>query len=155
MSEERTNTPQNDILHDRFVRWQQITLQQLTYAINLILAFSGATIGFDITIALNDKFNLPGPGKWLFMLSLSLLAASMAFGILAVVNRLRDFRLTTRTARLRWKSPDAAEIDCLTNETSRLGNVTWCLFYLQTGFFSGGILFSAFVMFAFIASLPL
>ena len=46
--------------NEKFVRWQGITIKQLTYAINLILGLSTASLGFAISLLLNDKFNQIG-----------------------------------------------------------------------------------------------
>jgi hypothetical protein len=39
-----------------FIRWQSTTIEQFTYAVNLILSFAVATLGFQITILLDAKF---------------------------------------------------------------------------------------------------
>jgi hypothetical protein len=36
-----------------FIRWQSTTLKQLTYAVNLVLTFSVATLGFQVTTLLD------------------------------------------------------------------------------------------------------
>jgi hypothetical protein len=156
MSEEKTDAPRQDILHDRFVRWQTTAREQLSYAINLILVFSGATIGFEITTSLNERFVLSRSEDALYLTSLLFLALSMIPGLAAVISRLRDFRATTKIARLRWKSrqEDAAEIDLLVARTISLGRITWCLFYVQIIAFAIGAFFAATVFFLFIASQP-
>jgi hypothetical protein len=84
------------------VRWQSITIGQLTYAVNLILGLSVAVLGFEISLLLNENFS---PGSCLqrvsLFFSLVLLAVSIVFGVLVVINRLTDFRLTTSIARRR------------------------------------------------------
>src|SRR5437879_3380280 len=84
-----------------FVRWQSITINQLTYAVNLILTFSVATLGFQATLLLGDQFKPVSWQKCIFSLSLVLLLSSIGLGIWCVINRLRDFRATMKTARLR------------------------------------------------------
>ena len=44
-----------------FVRWQSTTIAQLTYAINLVLAFSIAALGFQVSLLLRNTFT---PVSW-------------------------------------------------------------------------------------------
>jgi len=128
-------------VNESFIRWQAITIAQLSYAINLILTFSVAAIGFAVTLLLNEKFN---PGLWqscAFSLSLILLLASGAFGIWCTINRLRDFRATTKISKLRDKEGEKSEVQNLRSLTRNLGNKTWGIFWWQIGTFSAGIFF--------------
>lgn len=123
-----------------FVRWQSITIDQLTYVINVILGFSIATIGFQLTLLLNEKFILVSWQKLIFVLSLLFLVASVVFGVLVIINRLRDFRATTKVARKREGSAPAEEIEPYRVLSRALGKKTWCLFWGQIGTFSAGAL---------------
>jgi hypothetical protein len=133
-----------------FVRWQSITIGQLTYAINLILSFSVATLGFQVTLLLSDKFNPVSWQKCAFSLSLALLAASLVFGVWVVINRLRDFRTTMKAAREREKLERKGareeeiekEIEPYRVLSRKLGERTWCLFWWQVGTFSAGVFFT-------------
>jgi hypothetical protein len=122
-----------------FVRWQTVTIGQLTYAVNLILGFAVATLGFQVTLLLNEKFVPVSWQKCAFALSLVLLSVSILLGIAVVINRLRDFRATMRAARLREQgtAPDALEEQRTLYR--RLGAITWNLFWWQLGTFSAGI----------------
>ncbi len=122
-----------------FVRWQAVTIGQLTYAINLVLGFSVATLGFQVTLLLGDKLTLIAWQKCAFGLSLLLLAASVAFGIAVVINRLRAFRATMRAARAREKRESESTIAGHRQLYQRLDGRTWCLFWWQIGTFAGGI----------------
>ena len=123
-----------------FTRWQSVTIGQLTYAINLILGFSVATLGFQVTLLLNEKFVPVSHGKCVFSLSLLLLGLSVLFGIAVVINRLRDFRATMKAARLREQGATPESIEDQRILYRRLGARTWCLFWWQVGTFSFGIL---------------
>ncbi|MHB0974894.1 MAG: hypothetical protein ACYC0P_11685, partial [Thiobacillus sp.] len=68
-----------------FVRWQAITIGQLTYAINLVLGFSVATLGFQVILLLSEDFKPIAWEKYTFGLSLLLLMASVAFGNAVVI----------------------------------------------------------------------
>jgi uncharacterized membrane protein YbhN (UPF0104 family) len=116
---------------DRFVRWQSITIGQLTYAINLILTFSVATLGFQITLLFNDKFTPTSWHKCAFSLSMLLMAVSIGFGITCVINRLRDFRATETVARMEKDGKPDLEIDPHRKLYEKLGGRTWQLLWWQ------------------------
>jgi hypothetical protein len=132
-----------------FIRWQAITIGQLTYAINLVLGFSVATLGFQVTLLLGEKFTPTGGQKCAFGLSLLLLVASVAFGIAVVINRLRAFRATMRAARAREKNETEATIEghCLLYR--KLDGRTWWLFWWQIGTFAGGVVLTMLSLLAF------
>ncbi len=129
-----------------FVRWQATALTQLGYAVNLILGFATASLGFSLAL-IKDKDFAPGClGKHLLLLGLVSLMASIVFGVWCVINRLSDFRKTRGIARDRekWQREKAAqdEIDSRLalrrSETCKLGKRTWKLFYWQIGTFGSG-----------------
>ena len=93
-----------------FIRWQSITIAQLTYAVNLVLGFSVTALGFQISTLLNDNFIPVSWQKCAFSLSLLLLFASVNLGIFCVINRLRDFRTTTKVAQMRDNKKTDEEI---------------------------------------------
>lgn len=122
-----------------FVRWQAVTVAQLTYAINLLLTFAVATLGFQVALLAGDKFSLAVSWqKCLFSLSLLFLVFSILFGLAVVVNRLRSFRATMRAARAREKGNSEA---LTTNRAlyKLLDPRTWWLFWWQVGTFAAGI----------------
>jgi hypothetical protein len=121
-----------------FVRWQSVTVAQLTYAVNLVLTFAVATLGFQIALLVGEKFTLASSQKCVFNLSLLVLGLSVLFGLLVVVNRLRSFRATMRAARARESSMnDALQIQ--RQLYKRLDRGTWRLFWWQIGTFAAGI----------------
>lgn len=126
--------------NESFVRWQAITLSQLSYSINLILTFSVAALGFGVTLALNDGFEPEEGGLAILALSLLLLLASGAFGIWGTINRLRDFRATTAITRMRDNNEKQEETQKLRALARGLGRRTWGIFWWQIGTFSAGIL---------------
>ncbi|WP_145927185.1 hypothetical protein [Jeongeupia sp. USM3] len=121
------------------MRWQTVTIGQLTYVINLILGLTVATIGFQVTLLLNKGFAPVGWQKCTFSLSLLLLSASFALGIAVVVNRLRDFRATMFTAKLREQGAAESAIEEHRALYQRLGSRTWALFWWQLGTFGIGV----------------
>jgi hypothetical protein len=125
---------------DSFIRWQSTTIEQLTYAVNLILSFAVATLGFQITILLDAKFNPSSWQKPVFSASLLILLVSVGFGIWCVINRLLDFRTTTRVARNREQGKPNDEMTGDRALYEKLGKITWKLFWWQVGAFAVGVL---------------
>lgn len=122
-----------------FVRWQAVAIAQLTYAINLLLTFAVATLGYQVALLAGDNFSLAASWqKCLFSLSLLFLGVSIFFGLTVVVNRLRSFRATMRAARAREKG----NTDALATNRALykiLDSRTWWLFWWQAGTFTAGI----------------
>ena len=121
-----------------FTRWQAITIGQLTYAINLVLTFSVATVGFQVTLLLGDKFYPVSWQKCAFGSSIVLNLIATALGLLCVYNRLQDFRTTAQAARMREK--EDPEKEAYRNQYRHLGERTWLLCWWQLGTFGFGIL---------------
>ena len=119
-------------------------MQQLSYAISLILALSNAVIGFEVGLLLNPNFE-PGAGvnRVTLFFSLIFLVVSIFCGVAAVITRLHDFRLTTRVAREKSKSAnDEKKIQRDRERASTWGSITWFLFWVQVAVFSIGIFFA-------------
>lgn len=118
---------------DSFVRWQAIMLAQMTYVLDLILGIAIAVLGFQVALLRSDGFSPVSIQKCVFSISLFLTCVSIAAGVAVVINRLWDFRMTTRAARSREKKKPAYDIEPLRVEYRKLGHRTWSLFYWQIG----------------------
>jgi hypothetical protein len=108
-----------------FVRWQSMTIAQLTYCVNLILGMAVAALGFQVTLLLNDKFNPIAWQKCAFSVSMFLLIISIALGVWCVVNRLRDFRTTTKVARMREEGKPVEDIQPYRDLYKKLGKKSY------------------------------
>jgi hypothetical protein len=135
---------QDDEPKGSFVRWQSTTIAQLTYSVNLILGLAVATLGFQVALLLNTQFQPAGWQKCAFGASILTLLFSIGLGIWCVINRLRDFRATTKAAQLRESGRPIAEIQPYRDLYKKLGKVTWRLFWWQIGTFGIGIVFAVF-----------
>lgn len=122
--------------NEKFVRWQGLTISQLTQAVSVVLGLAVAALGFDVTLLMNEKFTPVSWQKCLFGVALLALLLSVAFGVWCVINRLRDFRATMKAAR-DDNSPEANEARAL---ATRFGQRTWALFWWQIGTFGAGVL---------------
>lgn len=122
---------------ESFIRWQAILREQLTFANNLILTFAVASLGFVLTLLQND------PAKalctlWAEFFAAIFLTASILFGIALVVNRLKDFRTSTRIAKQREAGANDAQLETDRITAEQLGGRTWCLFWWQIATFTMG-----------------
>lgn len=120
-------------------RWQGRTIQQFGYASNLILGLSVAAVGFELSLVLNRVFEISGWQSCFFAMSLVALVLSIGFGLFGVINRLRDFRATTKTARKYEDGATDLELQPLRILTDSLGRTTWLLFWWQIATFGFGI----------------
>lgn len=118
---------------DSFVRWQAITLAQMTYAVDLILGIAIAALGFQVALLRSDGFSPVSIQKCVFSISLFLTCVSIAAGVAVIINRLRDFRATMHAARSREKKKPPCDIEPLRVRYRKLGDRTWSLFYWQIG----------------------
>ena len=120
--------------NERFVRWQAILREHLSYSIGLVLTFSVAAFGYCFGLVRDQAFT-PAAGlfRGMFWLSLFLLWTSLVLGGICILNRLGDFRGTAKRARgTDGDVPDKAYLD-------ELGKLTWKLFTLQIIAFASGV----------------
>ncbi len=139
--------------NDRFIRWQQLTIGQLSFTNNLFLGFNLGFLGFLITQSGLTFCTV----CWICtiqLLALLGLGTSFITGVLLVINRLKDFRKTTQLVKSRKKkfeiqyilrTSDNIEavkstISNLKTETDKLGRVTWSLLNWQVWSFLIGTL---------------
>jgi hypothetical protein len=114
------------------VRWRKIAIDQLGYALNLILTFTIAALGYCFVL-LKDKDFIPGSsGKCTLLLSLLALAVSAICGLACVIVRVRDFRDTARRAS---NHPDAPTME----DVRTLDRATWWLFNVHVIAFALGV----------------
>lgn len=139
---------------ERFNRWHGRQIDLLTFLINLLFTITIAISGF--IIANQDKDFFKDKTLWCYSLSrtvLFLLAISTTIGILALISRLFDFRVTKDTVKTRrriyelnkkikYEDKKSSKLDDLKNKgwrlkwwTNFLGTLTWILFSLQLLFF--------------------
>ena len=118
---------------DRSQRWHKIALDQLGYALNLILTLTVATLGYWFVLLKDRDFCPSSLAKCAMILSLLALGLSALGGFACVVNRLCDFRGTAQRA-------GGSLSEAPTKEKLRwLGRLTWWLFYFQLFAFIFGV----------------
>lgn len=122
---------------EKYWRRREITIQQLSGAINLILSLTIAGIGFILHLLINNECDLESCQLCLYRLALGILLISGSFGIWCTINRLRDFRISAQIYNHNNDWDDKKrneEKECV----EKLGEKTWNLFRLQILAFSIG-----------------
>lgn len=125
---------------DRFIRWQGVLREHVTFLNNLLLAISVGVVGFCISLLSQDNFSPFCYTKFLFTFGLGVTFISILLGLWTALNRLLDFRKTVEKIK---KELEGSHSDDLV-ETKKLmeiyGKRTWYLFYLQIGTLFVGVL---------------
>lgn len=117
---------------ERFVRWQQISIAQLGYTLNLVLTFTIAAIGYAFSLLKDNDFKPPCSARCALLFALISLAIAAISGLACVLNRLRDFQGTARRVRRKPNAPSSRELRVM-------GSRTYRLFYAQLLFCFLGI----------------
>ncbi|SKC47021.1 hypothetical protein [Ohtaekwangia koreensis] len=114
----------------RFIRWQGVLREHLTFTNNMILV-TGIGIIASLVALLDSKDFIPTSCQKIFFTGGMLFDfISVTFGMAVAASRLQDFRETLR--KIKSKGLEQSR------NTDFYGNRTWWLFYLQFGFFAGG-----------------
>ena len=126
----------------RFNKWHTKQIDLLTFSINLTFTISIAFLGFIINLSENKCSFLKGT---VFIV----LGITITLGLLALIARLNDFRVTKNIIKnrrriyelrneIKYEDTEASDINQLKTLLSNqkcwstiLGNSTWILFYLQ------------------------
>jgi len=109
----------------RYIRWQEYRINQLSFSINLFLGFAVASLGYAINLKLEsripDSTALPSIILW---------SASAFLGCVVTLSRLMDFRFTAR------KIKDGGECNELL--AMWFGSITWDTFWGQVIAYAAG-----------------
>jgi hypothetical protein len=103
---------------ERYVRWQDYRIRQLSFSINMFLGLAVASLGFAINVGLEDRVPTS-----IILLPVILWAASAFSGCVATLSRLVDFRHTAK------KIKDAGALNTFVAKWS--GRVTWAAFGME------------------------
>jgi hypothetical protein len=114
---------------ERFIRWQAILRDQLTFLNSLLLTTSIGILCFVFSLLKNPQFNIQGCHKVLFSSGLILIFLSALIGLFTALNRLCDFRITTQ--KIKSEGNGSGNLESLKELMKMYGKVTWTLFYSQ------------------------
>ncbi|HEY8085903.1 MAG TPA: hypothetical protein VIE69_09915 [Methylophilaceae bacterium] len=111
---------------ERYVRWQDYRMKQLSYAINLFLSFAVASLGFAINLKLESSVHSSIP----LIKVIIWWASSASFGCVATISKLLDYRYTAR------KIKDGGCFNAFMAKW--FGEITWWTFAFQVIGYSVG-----------------
>jgi hypothetical protein len=111
---------------ERYVRWQDYRITQLSSAINLFLGFAVASLAYVINLKLENK----PPSNISLETVIIWWGLSTAFGCAATISKLLDYRYTAR------KIKDGGQFN--TFMAKWCGYVTWGFFWVQIISYSVG-----------------
>ena len=123
---------------EKYVRWQNYRITQLSFSINLFLTFGIAAICFCSKLLIDESYILPTTEKTHFFYALFWLCSSLVFGVLATITRLIDYRYTALKIREIYKGWRNTAVKFT---TKHIGKLTWLFFGVQTGALLIGVYF--------------
>ena len=126
----------NEKKNDSFIRWQQLSIVERGKTINLFLGMSLATIGFVITQLTKIDFEFANSSSEnLILVGSLLLLLSVIFLIWLTLNRLKDFRESTRIASTKMNELNT-ELDIQRLRNRKRGTLTFWLFNISFWLFA-------------------
>ena len=133
MSENKINSD------ERFVRWQQVLREHLTFLNNLILTLTIGIFGFLLSIVKDKDFVMTSCQKIFFTSGFILIFTSIISGLATSFSRLHDFRTTLNKIK-NERAGNSSELNELKEMMSLYRIITWGLFYAQIIIFCIGTL---------------
>lgn len=116
----------NNEQKERYIRWQEIRINQLSFSIDLFLGFSVASLAYVINIKIEgmSKVSLP------IETTIICWGISAVLGCIAVVSKLVDYRYTARKIR------NGGWLNTILSRHS--GPITWGVFWGQIISYAAG-----------------
>lgn len=115
--------------NERFVRWQTVLRDQLSFLNNLLLTISIGIVGFLLSLLKTNEFSPDCIGKLFFTAGLLTISLSILLGIGTAYSRLMDYRWTVKKIATELKG--GAGLSQLKKSMKRYEKLTWCIFHLQ------------------------
>lgn len=132
--------------NDRFVRWQSVLRDHVSFVNNLLLTISVAVVGFLISILAEKDFYPHCGEKVLFTMGLITIFTSIICGLISTISRLIDFRTTLDKIKNEINHSSKEGLQDQKELIKLYGAVTWVFLYSQIGTL---ILGSIFLIIAF------
>lgn len=130
--------------NERFVRWQAILVNHVSFVNNLLLTISIAIVGSLISMLSESEFRPICVSKLFFTTGLFTIFSSSVFGFIVTISRLADFRKTVKKVKGEASGSSKTELHTLKVQMKIYGKITWCLLYIQIGtMFLGSLLLAA------------
>lgn len=132
---------------ERFIRWQEVLREHVTFLNNLLLTISVGIVGFCISLLGQENFNPLYHTKFLFTLGLGITFISIILGLVTALSRLQDFKTTVEKIRGEIKDLATSDLNEMKEVMKFYGKTTWCLFYGQLGTLFVGVFLLAFAFY--------
>lgn len=113
-----------------YIRWQNIRIAQLGFANHLFIVLAVALLGFILEFIQQKDLVLSTSQKFLFWLGCLFILSSISLGLLVILIRLQDFKLTAQIARKREKQ-QKENIAIDREKAKQLGKRSWLYFRSQ------------------------
>jgi hypothetical protein len=142
----------SDMAQESFRHWQSKSIDQKQNASSLLLALSGAALGFSVSLLPASSSYVGCVGSICFQLCILTHLISIVCGVAFSVNRVRDFDLTAQIVRKRDLTPNQPSLKKMRATVRRWGRISRRLYMWQGISFVLGAL--GFVVFAVVRYLP-
>jgi len=117
--------------NDRFVRWQSVLRDHVSFLNNLLVTISIGVIGF-LILMLNEKEFVPLCGQKVFFTSGFLLVfISSLCGLVTTIFRLIDFRTTLGKIKSEANKSSQTDLNDQKDAMKLYGAVTWFFLFSQ------------------------
>lgn len=123
---------------ESFIRWQNILINQLSFVNNLVITLNIGVLGYLINFIQNVTI-LNCFQKFFFWIASVLIICSLSTGLILVINRLDDFKITAKIARKRETNKrEGIEED--RKKAKEIGKKTWNLLIWQVSTFFASLI---------------
>lgn len=126
---------------ERFVRWQAVLANHVSFVNNLFLTISIAIVSVLISMLGESEFKPICASKLFFTAGLFTIFISTVFGFFVTISRLVDFRKTVKKIKSEKTGSSQEVLDEQKQQMKLYGKITWCSLYIQIGAMFLGSLF--------------
>jgi len=96
--------------NERFIRWQGILREHVTFINNLLMTIAIAVVGYLISLLNEVTFNPIDNKKILFTTGLTLTFISICLGLATTISRLLDFKATLKKIKIELEKKSSDEL---------------------------------------------
>ena len=116
---------------ERFTRWQAMSINQLSVALTLISSLSTAGLGACFSLMQDTTQTSVASFQIALPISATLFLGAIFFGVISVITRTLDFRLTARKIRREQTGNSRTGNTIWLLTSNHYGTLTWLFFWLS------------------------
>ena len=117
--------------NERFIRWQSVLRDHVSFVNNLFLTISVAIVGFLISMLAEKDFHPHCEEKGLLTIGLVAMFISIICGLVTSISRLSDFRTTLEKIKNEITDSSKEGLQDQKEAMKLYGAVTWFFLYSQ------------------------